>query len=50
MKMATQEINKIANEEYKFGFSDDYKGIYNTGRGLSEKVIRDISAIKNEPE
>ena len=37
-------------EEYKYGFHDDVKPVYTTGDGLSEDVIRKISAAKNEPE
>ena len=37
-------------EEYKYGFHDDVKPVYTTGDGLSEEVIRKISAAKNEPE
>ncbi|MEG0550295.1 MAG: Fe-S cluster assembly protein SufB, partial [Vagococcus sp.] len=37
-------------EEYKFGFHDDVKPIFSTGEGLTEDVVREISAQKNEPE
>ncbi len=37
-------------EEYKYGFSDKRENVYSTGRGLSEAVISEISAYKNEPE
>lgn len=37
-------------EEYKYGFHDDVESVYETGKGLSEKVVREISAIKEEPE
>ena len=36
--------------EYKFGFHDDVKPIYSTGKGLNEAVIRELSAAKGEPE
>ncbi len=42
--------NEFIDEEYKYGFADDYEGIYSTGRGLSESIISDISNYKNEPE
>lgn len=45
--MALPEIN---NEEYAFGFHDDVKPVYTTGDGLSEDVIRKISAAKEEPQ
>ncbi|RLK64063.1 Fe-S cluster assembly protein SufB [Atopobacter sp. AH10] len=35
--------------DYQFGFHEDVESLYSTGKGLSEKVIRQISAIKEEP-
>ena len=35
---------------YKFGWSDSDAAGTNARRGLSEDVVRDISAKKNEPE
>lgn len=37
-------------QEYQFGFHDDIKSVYTTGKGISEEVIREISGRKNEPE
>lgn len=37
-------------QEYKYGFHDDVDPIYSTGKGLTEEVVREISAAKNEPE
>jgi Fe-S cluster assembly protein SufB len=37
-------------DQYKYGFSDPDVSVYNTGRGLSEEVVRQISAMKGEPE
>lgn len=37
-------------EDYDYGFSDDVKPVYSTGRGLTEDVVRQISAEKEEPE
>jgi Fe-S cluster assembly protein SufB len=34
----------------KYGFNDDIESVHNTGKGLSEAVVREISGIKNEPE
>ena len=42
--------NILSNEEYKYGFHDEDVSVYNTGKGLSEEVIRLISEMKNEPE
>lgn len=36
--------------EYEYGFHDEDVSIFNTGKGLSEDVVRQISAIKKEPE
>ena len=40
------------NSEYKdaYGFSDDFKYDFKTAKGLSEKIVKEISTIKNEPE
>ena len=40
----------LPTEEYKYGFHDEDVSVYNTGKGLSEEVIRLISEMKNEPE
>ena len=36
--------------EYKYGFKTEVENIVDTGKGLSEDVIRTISKLKNEPE
>jgi Fe-S cluster assembly protein SufB len=36
--------------DYRFGFHDEDNSIIRFDNGLSEQVVRDISAIKNEPE
>ncbi|MEG0314304.1 MAG: Fe-S cluster assembly protein SufB [Erysipelotrichaceae bacterium] len=38
------------DEEYKYGFHDKDVSIYNTGKGLNEDIVREISKIKNEPD
>ena len=38
------------NEDYKYGFKDEDVSIVNTGVGLNEEVVREISRLKNEPE
>ena len=41
----------IENQDnYKYDFKDEDVSVYNTGKGLSEDVIRAISAKKQEPE
>ena len=37
-------------EDYKYGFKDEDVSIANTGIGLNEDVVREISRLKNEPE
>lgn len=37
-------------DDYDYGFSDDVQPIYSTGRGLTEAIVRQISAEKKEPE
>ncbi|MBP9594607.1 MAG: Fe-S cluster assembly protein SufB, partial [Trichococcus sp.] len=37
-------------DDYKFGFHDDAKIIYSTGKGLTEEIVREVSASKDEPE
>ena len=36
--------------EYKYGFRDDVTPVFSTGKGLSEDVVRAMSAEKEEPE
>ena len=37
-------------EDYKYGFKDKDTSIVNTGIGLTEEVVREISKLKGEPE
>ncbi len=37
-------------EDYKFGFHDDVESLYTTGKGISEDIIKEISAYKKEPQ
>lgn len=41
---------ELVTEEYKYGFKDKDVSIVNTGKGLSEEVVREISKLKGEPE
>lgn len=45
-----EKLKQTLNEEYKYGFHDKDVSILNTGKGLSEDVVREISALKGEPE
>lgn len=44
-----KKIDKIIGE-YEYGFKTDIKNLVDTGKGLSEAVVRKISELKNEPE
>lgn len=39
-----------SQDDYKYGFHDDVESIIDTGKGLNEEIVRQISAYKNEPE
>jgi Fe-S cluster assembly protein SufB len=49
MSTSTEVIQDLANREYKYGFVTDVERD-DIPRGLSEEVVRLISAKKNEPE
>jgi Fe-S cluster assembly protein SufB len=38
------------DDKYKYGFKNKDVSILNTGKGLDENVVREISRLKNEPE
>lgn len=42
-----QQFNQA---NYEFGFHDDIKPFYSTKKGLSKDVVKEISAIKKEPQ
>jgi len=48
-KNSLENANNIVGD-YKFGFSTETKNIIKIKKGLSEKVIREISLYKNEPD
>ncbi len=41
---------KTFEEEYQYGFQDEDVSIFDTGIGLNEEVVREISKSKGEPE
>lgn len=43
-------IDDLGLDEYKYGFIDEEKHVFRAEPGLSEKVVRQISAHKNEPQ
>jgi len=49
MSTSTSTIQELANKEYQYGFVTDIES-ESIPRGLSEDVVRMISAKKNEPE
>ena len=44
-----EQVNKLGNNEYKYGFSTDVEEI-KPPKGLNEEVVKFISAQKNEPK
>ncbi|MCH5171279.1 MAG: Fe-S cluster assembly protein SufB [Erysipelotrichales bacterium] len=42
--------DELPLDEYKYGFKNEDISITNTGKGLSEEIVREISKLKNEPE
>lgn len=47
---ATHDTIKDTLGEYKYGFKTDTKSVYESPKGLSEDIVREISKQKNEPE
>ena len=48
--MTDKASDIIKDEDYQYGFHDDIQPTYSTGRGLTEEVVRKISAEKHEPQ
>lgn len=48
--MTVKDRERLPNEEYTPGFSDDIEPVLTFGLGLDEEKVREISKIKNEPE
>ncbi len=46
----SDKIKFQEEQQRKYGFKDQDVSIMNTGKGLSEEVVRTISKIKNEPD
>ena len=49
IKEKKHELENIVTD-YKYGFKTEHKNLKDTGKGISEAVVREISAIKGEPE
>jgi Fe-S cluster assembly protein SufB len=45
-----ETVAGLGLEEYKYDFKDESKPVFKAQRGLSEEVVRQISAHKGEPE
>ena len=45
----THEIEDIATD-YKYGFKTEHQNLKDTGKGISERIVREISEIKGEPK
>lgn len=43
-----KEIERIIGD-YKYGFKTETTSVLNTGKGLTEAIVKEISAIKKEP-
>jgi len=50
MKNNEKETLNNIGEDYKYGFTTDVKPFFDTGRGISEEVVRTISEVKGEPD
>ncbi|MBU9789455.1 Fe-S cluster assembly protein SufB [Lentilactobacillus sp. G22-6] len=45
------DVSEIVKDtDYEYGFHDDVKPVYSTGKGLTEEIVRQISAEKHEPK
>ena len=45
-----ETLQDLGLDEYKYGFVDEEKHVFRTQPGLSEEVVRQVSAQKKEPE
>jgi len=43
-------LQDLGLDEYKYGFVDEEKHVFRTEPGLSEEVVRQVSAQKDEPD
>jgi Fe-S cluster assembly protein SufB len=48
--MSTRSDDLTFNDDYKYGFHDPEIAVYKAEKGLSEELIRNISAMKDEPD
>ena len=45
-----QAVEELGLEEYKYDFVTEAKPVFKARPGLSEEIVREISAHKEEPE
>ena len=50
MSKPTSDLERLPDEQYAFGFSDDVKPVVVFEKGLNEGVVREISRLKQEPK
>ena len=48
--MGTQDRELQKLKEYKYGFVDDTKNVFKSGKGFTRQVVEEISHMKGEPE
>lgn len=48
--MKVKNMQQYNPTDYKFGFHDSAKPFFASKKGLSERVVREISGMKNEPK
>ena len=44
-----EKIEQIVGD-YKYGFVTETESYYDTGRGINEEVVKNISKMKQEPD
>jgi Fe-S cluster assembly protein SufB len=45
-----ETVAGLGLEDYKYGFQNEDKPVFKAAKGLSEEIVRQISAHKNEPD
>src|SRR5699024_11912997 len=50
MRFLFMAKNMTEMEEYKYGYKDKYISVFRTERGLTRKVVEEISKMKDEPQ
>lgn len=50
MEKKISDLERLPNVEYGYGFQDDIEPVIKFDKGLTEDVVRQISALKQEPD